>query len=157
MDSKTIWDLSARRNISNVAEDLFYELGGMPALEKVHTIFYDKLLSHPWLKEFFKGVPRPHLESQQSEFMSGLFGGSKIYGGRPPHSAHIHMFITEEVFLIRHELLALSLTEANIRPDLKERWLKYDMGMKRALVKKSVSECEGRYKNGPIIAVEKPG
>ncbi len=139
-----------------MTENLFYELGGMPAIEKVHRIFYDKLLSHPWLKEFFKGVPRPHLESQQNEFMSGLFGGPQIYGGRPPHTAHIHMFITEEIFLIRHELLAQSLTEAKIQPDLRERWLKHDMGMKRALVKKDVSECEGRYRTEPIIVVEKP-
>ena len=128
----------------------------MATVEKVHTIFYDKLLSHPWLKEFFKGVPRAHLESQQSEFMSGLFGGPKIYGGRPPLTAHVHMFITEEIFLIRHELLALSLTEANIRPDLRDRWLRHDMAMKRALVKKSPAECEGRYKSEPIIVVEKP-
>lgn len=139
-----------------MAEDLFDRLGGMPAIKKVHTIFYDKILSHPWLKDFFKGVPRPHLESQQSEFMSGLFGGPKIYGGRPPATAHMHMFITEEVFLLRHELLAQSLTEAEIRPDLRERWLRYDMGMKRALIKKSVDECEGRYKSEPVIVVEKP-
>ena len=87
----------------------------MPCLEKVHVIFYDKLLSHPWLKDFFKGVPRWHLESQQSDFMSGLFGGPLIYGGRAPQGAHTHMFITEEIFLIRHELLAQSLTEANIK------------------------------------------
>ena len=139
-----------------MAEDLFDKLGGMPAMEKVHRIFYDKVLSHPWLKEFFKGVPRPHLESQQSEFMSGLFGGPQIYGGRPPHTAHIHMFITEEIFLLRHDLLAQSLTEANIQPELRERWLKHDMGMKPALVKKSIEECEGRYKTEPIIVVEKP-
>lgn len=137
-------------------EDLFDRLGGMPALEKVHTIFYDKLLSHPWLKDFFNGVPRPHLESQQSDFMSGLFGGPMIYGGRLPNSAHIHMYITEEIFQIRHELLAQSLTEAKIRPDLRERWLKHDMGMKPALVKKSAEECEGRYKSEPVIVVEKP-
>ncbi len=139
-----------------MAEDLFDRLGGMATVEKVHRIFYDKLLGHPWLKEFFKGVPRAHLESQQSEFMSGLFGGPKIYGGRPPLTAHMHMFITEEVFLIRHDLLALSLTEANIQPDLRDRWLRHDMGMKRALVKRSVEECEGRYKTEPIIVVEKP-
>lgn len=139
-----------------MAEKLFYDLGGMPCLEKVHVIFYDKLLSHPWLKDFFKGVPRWHLESQQSDFMSGLFGGPLIYGGRAPQSAHTHMFITEEIFLIRHELLAQSLTEAKIRPDLKERWLRYDMGMKKAAVKKSISECEGRYKTEPLIVVENP-
>lgn len=139
-----------------MSETFLDELGGMPCLEKVHKILYDKLLKHPWLSGFFDGVPRSHLESQQSEFMSGIFGGPKIYCGRPPKTAHVHMFITEEVFLTRHKLLEQSLTEAGIRADLKERWLGYDMGMKRALVKNSISECEGRYKCEPIIVVEKP-
>jgi len=39
---------------------------------------------------------------------------------------------------------------------LKERWLDQDMGMKNALVKNDISECEGRYKTEPIIVVEKP-
>ncbi len=140
-----------------IMSDIFLnELGGMPCLEKVHKIFYDKLLNHPWLKEFFKGVPRAHLESQQSDFMSGVFGGPKIYGGRAPKSAHIHMFITEDVFLIRHKLLEQSLIEARIRPDLREIWLDYDMKMKKLLVKSSISECKGRYNSEAIIVVEKP-
>ena len=139
-----------------MAATLFDELGGMAGIAQVHTIFYDKLLSHPWLKDFFVGVPRSHLEGQQTEFMAGLFGGPKIYGGRPPQSAHVHMYITEEVFFPRHILLEEALDEANVRADLKDQWLDHDMGMKRALVKNSLAECEGRYKNEPVIVVEKP-
>lgn len=139
-----------------MADTLFDELGGMPCLEQVHKIFYQKLLNHPWLKGFFEGVPRSHLESQQSEFMAGVFGGPKTYGGRPPKSAHVHMYITEEIFLTRHKLLEQSLTEAKIRPDLKEKWLTCDMRMKKLLVKNSISECAGRYKSEAIIVVEKP-
>ena len=139
-----------------MADTLFDELGGMPCLERVHKIFYDKLLDHPWLKGFFEGQDRWVLESQQSDFMSVLFGGPKIYGGRMPKYAHIHLFVPEEVFLLRHELLGQSLTEVGILPDLKERWLKYDMGMKKALVKDSISECAGRFKSEAVVVVEKP-
>lgn len=139
-----------------MANKLFDELGGMPCLQKVHRIFYGKLLAHPWLKGFFVGVPRAHLESQQTDFMTGVFGGPKVYGGRPPKTAHTHLFITEEVFLIRHALLKESLDEAGIRPDLKERWLTHDLRMMKVLCKQSVSECVGRYKNEPVIVVEKP-
>ena len=66
------------------------------------------------------------------------------------------MFITEEVFLIRHKLLEQSLIEAKISPDLIERWLDYNMKMKNLLVKNSISECKGRYNSEAIIAVEKP-
>ncbi len=139
-----------------MADSLFDELGGTSCLERVHRIFYDKLLSHPWLKDFFKGVPRAHLESQQNSFMAGAFGGPRRYGGRPIDTAHVHMFITEEVFQLRHELLDQALKEAGVRPDLRERWLDYNMKTKKALVKKSVSECHGRYRTEPIIVVENP-
>jgi len=139
-----------------MADTLFDELGGMPCLEKVHVLFYEKLLKHPWLKGFFKDKRREDLESQQSEFMKRLFGGALTYSGRMPKAAHIHMFITEEVFMVRHEILDQTLTEMGIRSDLKKRWLDYDMGMKRALVKSDISECAGRYKTEPIIVVEKP-
>ncbi|WP_420345227.1 group I truncated hemoglobin [Pelagibius sp.] len=139
-----------------MADSFFEELGGMDCLERVHRIFYGKLLSHPWLKGFFEGVPRHHLESQQTDFMAGVFGGPKIYGGRPPKSAHVHLFITEEVFMIRHGLLEESLIEAGIRPDLRKRWLGYDLRMKKVLVKSSVSECAGRYNTDPVVVVEKP-
>ncbi len=139
-----------------MAETLFDELGGMPCLDRVHVVFYDKLLKHPWLKGFFADKQRHDLESQQSSFMSRLFGGPNMYSGRLPKGAHTHMFITEEIFMARHEILDQTLSEMGIRPDLKQRWLAYDMGMKKALVKDSLSQCEGRYKTEPIIVVEKP-
>ena len=139
-----------------MTDTLYDELGGMPCLERVHKVFYDKLLRHPWLKEFFEGNQRGDLESQQSDFMARLFGGPNTYSGRLPKSAQTHMFITEEIFLIRHKILEEALTESGIRLDLMERWLDYDMGMKRALVKNSISECFGWYRSEPIIAVARP-
>lgn len=139
-----------------MTDTLYDELGGMPCLERVHKVFYDKLLRHPWLKGFFEGKQLEHLESQQSNFMARLFGGPNTYSGRLPKGAHTHMFITEEIFLIRHKILEEALSETGIRPDLIERWLGYDMGLKRALVKNSLSECFGRYKSEPIIAVARP-
>ena len=139
-----------------MTETLYDELGGKSCLERVHRIFYGKLLDHAWLKDFFVGRPRWHLESQQTDFMMSLFGGPQIYSGRMPKSAHLHLFITEEVFLLRHDLLAQSLNEAGVRADLKARWLDYDMKMKRALTKTEISECVGRHRNDPVISVEKP-
>ena len=133
------------------------EIGGKACVERVHKILYGKLLAHPWLKDFFVGLERWHLEEQQTDFMIDLFGNTpKSYFGRLPMNAHQHIFITEEVFLIRHQLLAEALLEANVSGVNKERWLEYDMGMKRAIVKKTVDECEGRYRNEQIIVVPKP-
>ncbi len=140
-----------------MASLFFEEIGGMACLERVHKILYGKLLSHPWLKEFFAGFDRWHLEVQQNEFMADLFGRSpKNYAGRAPMYGHQHMFITEEIFMIRHNLLAESITEAKVPEDQKERWLQFDMGMKPALVKNSADECEGRYRSEKVIVVPKP-
>lgn len=61
------------------------EIGGKACVERVHTILYDKLLSHPWLKDFFVGMKRWHLEVQQTDFMIDMFGNDpKCYQGRLP-------------------------------------------------------------------------
>jgi len=132
------------------------ELGGRECLERVHKIFYDKLFAHPWLGKFFEGKKRWVLEEQQTEFLMGVFGGPKIYGGRGPLEAHQHMFITEEIFGIRHEILQQSLSQAKVPEDLHERWLRTDLGMRRAIVKESPDKCKGRYNNEAIMVIPNP-
>lgn len=136
----------------------FYdELGGKVCLARVHRIFYGKLLVHPWLKGFFYGKDRDRLESQQTDFMTSMFGGPKCYGGRAVRCAHIHLFITEEVFMVRHGLLADSLDEARVPEPLAKMWLARDMSVKRALVKETEAECKGRYASEIPLIVPKPG
>lgn len=137
--------------------DFLDKIGGKACVERVHKILYEKLLSHPWLKSFFVGLERWHLEEQQTDFMIDLFGNTpRCYQGRFPMNAHQHLFITEEVFMVRHGLLAEAITEAGVSDDHKARWLEYDMGMKDAVVKKTVDECEGRYRSEKVIVVPKP-
>lgn len=137
-------------------QSYFDEIGGEQTLKRVHRILYDKLFSHPWLKDFFQGRPRWFQESQQTNFMMDLFGGPKKYGGRMPASAHQHLFITEEIFAIRHKLLGEALSEAAVPEHLHKRWLDYDWGMRRALIKQSPDECEGRFRTEAVIIVPKP-
>ena len=136
---------------------LFDELGGTACLERVHRIFYGKLLAHPWLRGFFHGKDRDHLESQQTDFMTGMFGGPKCYFGRAVGCAHIHLFISDEVFTLRHGLLADSLAEAGVPATLAERWLAHDRSMKRALIKETPADCKGRFANEEPVIVPKPG
>lgn len=139
-----------------MAETLFDELGGRETLKRVHVVFYDKLLKDPWLLALFVGIPRAHLEDQQTDFMQYLFGGPNIYEGRMPKRGHKHLFITEEIFVERHKILSQSIDECRISEDLKKRWLDYDMGLRIALVKKDISQCEGRYRSEKVISVSKP-
>ncbi len=135
----------------------FEDVGGRAVIERVHVLLYDKLLSHPWLKGYFVGVTRSHLEDQQTDFMSDLFGVKpKVYFGKLPMRAHQHLFISKEIFMVRHKLLAESLIEAKVSEEDQARWLKFDMGMINTVVKKSVDECEKRYTTDTIIDIPKP-
>jgi hemoglobin len=131
-------------------------LGGRECMERVHRIFYGKLLSHPWLKGFFEGKSRDFLESQQTDFFLSELCGVTGYFGRIPASAHTHLFITDEVFELRHVILKEALHTAKVPVELHERWLQFDMSFKSGMVKASIDECKGRYKTEPVISVPKP-
>jgi hemoglobin len=135
---------------------LFDRLGGRPTLETVHKIFYDKLYAHPWLGQLFSHVSQPLIEAQQSDFMSYLMGGPKIYSGRMPIDAHMHILITEEMFALRHELLRESLQEAAVSEQESKEWLAIDLAFKKVLLKKSREDCEVRFKGDAIVDIPNP-
>lgn len=137
-------------------DTLFDALGGNATLVRVHRIFYDKLYAHPWLKGFFVGIERHVIEQQQTDFMTSAFGGPDRYQGKFPVPAHQHMYITAEIFDLRHAMLEQSLEEAGIAPDLRARWLKVDGAFRGKMCKESVSECKGRFKTEPILVVPRP-
>ncbi len=119
-------------------QSLFDEVGGLATLQKVHKIFYDKIYAHPWLKRFFAGHDQQAIENRQSGFMAEKMGGAIQYWGKQPKMAHRQMYITQELFDIRHELLKEALREAGLNDDLARRWLKIDYAFKRQIVKDSI-------------------
>lgn len=119
-------------------QTLFDEVGGLATLQKVHKIFYDKIYAHPWLKRFFAGHDQQAIENRQSGFMAEKMGGVVQYWGKQPKMAHRQMYITQELFDIRHELLKEALREAGLNDDLARRWLKIDYAFKRQIVKDSI-------------------
>ncbi|QPJ63541.1 MAG: group 1 truncated hemoglobin [Candidatus Nitronauta litoralis] len=140
------------------ANSLLEDIGGRPTLERVHKVFYDKLYAHPWLKQFFEGINQKVIEDQQTDFMVSNMGGGKVYSGRIPSMAHRHMFITEELFDLRSNILKDSLEECNVPVPLAEKWIRIDYAFKHSLVKSDVSECEPNLTpNGyGIIDIKKP-
>jgi len=87
-------EASASRN----GKKLIDRIGGRTTIEWVHKIFYDKIYADPWLGKFFAGIDQKHIESQQTDFITMLFGGPKAYSGRMPIDAHEHILIGEELF-----------------------------------------------------------
>ena len=118
-------------------QSLYDAVGGLPTLEKVHKIFYDKIYIHPWLKQFFAGHNQEAIEDRQTSFMGEKMGGPK-YLGKPLKQVHENMYITQELFELRHEILKESLTEAGLSDDAATRWLKIDDAFMKQITKPSV-------------------
>lgn len=116
---------------------LYEAVGGLPTLEKVHKIFYDKIYAHPWLKQFFAGHNQEAIEGRQTSFMSEKMGGPK-YLGKPLKQVHENMYITQELFEVRHEILKASLQEAGLTDEFITRWLKIDNAFMKQIIKPSV-------------------
>lgn len=137
-------------------ESLYQRIGGERTLRKVHKIFYDKIYEHPWLRLFFTHVDQEHIENQQTDFMSKALGGPARYSGRFPVPAHKHMFISTEIFDLRHGILRESLAAAGVCEELMDGWLRIDASFRRSLVKQSVSECEKRFNTDDIVVHAMP-
>ena len=116
---------------------LYEAVGGLPTLQKVHKIFYDKIYAHPWLKQFFAGHDQQAIEGRQTSFMGEKMGGPR-YLGKAIKQVHENMYITAELYQLRHELLTQSLDEAGVPQALAERWLKIDQAFMRQITKPSV-------------------
>lgn len=141
---------------SHKVTTLYERLGGAPTFQKVHKIFYDKVYKHPWIGLYFKEIKQELIENQQTDFMADAMGGPQNYSGKFPIPAHRHMYITEELFTLRTQLLTESLAEAGVPKDLAEQWLLIDGAFKRRLVKNSPAECEKRYATDEILNFPNP-
>jgi len=133
-----------------IDKNLYDHVGGKPTFVKVHKIFYDKAYAHPWLSKYFTDKPQQLLKEQQTDFMIQLMGGPKCYSGKVPKSAHQHMAISNELYELRAQMLAESITEAGISDELKDLWIATDATFQRALVKPE-SECVRAYPTQPIL------
>lgn len=136
--------------------DEFEKMGGRKSLILINKIFYDKIYAHPWMKLYFEKVPQQHIEDQQVDFMQKVLGGENLYVGKAPPAAHMHIFIDEEVFDVRQQLLKEAFTEARANPILVEKWLSLDNSFKRVLLKESPTDCQRRFKTDPILYFPKP-
>ena len=135
-----------------------YELvGGLPVMQKVHKIFYDKVYAHDWLGQFFVGHDQKAIEDRQTSFIAEKMGGPDLYPGKEIKMVHETMYITSELFEIRKSLLESALKEVGVEEDLRLRWLKIDSAFKHHIVKDSIESMynnDWKYKK-PII-IPKP-
>jgi truncated hemoglobin YjbI len=136
--------------------DDFDRIGGRDSLLAINKVFYDKVYKHPWLKLYFLAIPQQHIEDQQVDFMQKVLGGENRYVGKAPPLAHSHMYIPNELFEVRKQLLIDAFKETNTHPEMQEKWLNLDESFRRILVKTHPSECKPRFTTDPILNFDKP-
>ena len=125
-------------------------------ITKITTRFYEIAYQDAWLGEVFKVVPQEFITSQQIDFMVGLFGGPKRYSGRHAKDAHPHIFVTEEMWQQRENILKRAMQEVAAPADITEKWLKIDEAFKKSIIMKDPSECKPRFPNDDLIIVPNP-
>lgn len=138
-------------------QTLYETVGGLPTLQRVHKIFYDKVYAHPWLGKFFEGFDQKVIEDKQTSFMAEKMGGPAEYMGKEIRLVHEAMYIDRELFDLRHALLDESIREAGVDDASRERWLKIDSAFMQLIVKDSIESMyhnDWKYKK-PII-IPKP-
>jgi len=141
-----------------MTQTLYEAIGGLPTLQKAHKIFYDKIYAHDWLGQFFVGHDQKAIEDRQTSFMAEKMGSSDPYPGKEIKMVHEAMYITRELFDLRHAILEESLQEAGVAEALRERWLRIDSAFMQQIIKDSIESMyrnDWKYKK-PII-IPKPG
>jgi hemoglobin len=76
--------------------------------------------------------------------------------GGMPKRVHKHMYITEELFDLRTEILKESILVCGVQEALTERWVRVDSAFKHSLVKSNLDKCEKRYFTDEILNYPKP-
>lgn len=125
-------------------------------IQKVNKVFYDLMFKDPWMALIFKDTKQEIIESQQTDFILGAMGGPKVYSGRNPKDAHMHIFVNEEMWQLRENYLRQAFAETKFPAELAEKWLRVDEAFKRHIMKDSLSECEKRFATDEIIFYPHP-
>lgn len=133
-------------SVEDIKEDLY----------KACEVFYELVFEHEWLKEVFAGVDQKLITDQQYDFILAALGGPNNFMGRNPRDAHTHIFIQEDMWKVREDLLIQAMQKVGLPEDIQAKWLKIDNAFKNVILKKSVDDCFGRYKTEPVINVPDP-
>ena len=74
-----------------MAESLFEQLGGYPAVDAAVDIFYRRVLKDPRIARFFDDTDMDAQREKQKAFLSMVFGGPHEYKGKDLRTAHARL------------------------------------------------------------------
>jgi hemoglobin len=101
-------------------------LGGGEVLEQVIDRFIDLVFDDFIIGFWFKGKDRVRIKKHEVEHAALVLGGPSRYTGRPLVTAHKPLGINQGHFRRRLAILRKVLTDAEVDPDVIERWIAAD-------------------------------
>lgn len=91
--------------------------GGFPAVRKVVSEFYDRVLDSDVIGHHFEHVEMPRLIDHQARFLAFLMGGPASYSDDHLQRVHTRLGITLPEFDEMTELLQETLEDFDFPPD----------------------------------------
>jgi hemoglobin len=113
--------MNAAKSAPKPQPSLYEQLGGADAIEAVVAGFYERMLSDPQIRPFFRGVQMTRQHDKQVQFFTTALGGPSIYRGKDMVTVHKGMRIANKHFdlLVKH--LTDTLVEAEVPASLREQ------------------------------------
>ncbi|TGD72649.1 group 1 truncated hemoglobin [Mangrovimicrobium sediminis] len=149
-------ELDSEADNDSGEDDFLQQLGGRAVIDAVHRRLYDRLFDDAWIGQFFYGKSKTALVRKQTEFTLHYFGALADYTSEPPQRLHMHMYIDEEMFDIRHDYLKRSIEEEGVQESLKLLWLDFDESFRPSITKAGVETCVMRCPGQMPIVPRKP-
>ena len=115
-------------------ESLYMKFGGEQAIEKIVTIFYNKILQNQVLKEYFKNVEVNKLRNLQKQFLCFKFGGPNPYTGKTMRDSHWHLELQDVHFDTFKDLMRETLKEFKIAQDLQDEFEQFLESLRKDIV-----------------------
>lgn len=104
-----------------MAQSLYEQLGGEPAVNAAVDIFYRKVLTDNRISRFFEGVDMEKQAAKQKGFLTMVFGGPNKYTGKDMREGHKHlvkMGLNDSHVDAVIENLGSTLKELGVKDDL---------------------------------------
>lgn len=118
-----------------------YDRVGPDRIRRIVQIFYEKCLTDPMLAHLFMNADHSHLVEMQLTFISNLLGGPKVYEGKPLTAAHARLSIRPPHFQRRQRILAETMAEEGLEPELANAWLSLEERL-RPLIMNDSASCQ---------------
>jgi hemoglobin len=104
-----------------MAESLFLQIGGAPAVDAAVDLFYRKVLGDPRINGFFDDTDMDGQRAKQKAFLTMAFGGPSAYEGKDLRAAHkplVDRGLDDSHFDAVAEHLQATLQDLGVTPDL---------------------------------------